>query len=172
MTAKAATFELDLRTHYSAELRITNYDRAVNRNESNGDSHMKITRSSVDTRKGPAEWFTGDVFIDVVAELEASSRVSGSNVHFAPGARTAWHTHPHGQTIFVLEGIGRCQRKGGPVEEIRPRRPGLFEPGENHWHGAAPNWFMLHLAVAQADDDGNIVSWGDHVTGAEYDAGK
>lgn len=131
---------------------------------------MKITRNSIDTRKGPAEWFTGDVYIDVAVEQEAQSRVSGSNVHFTPGARTAWHTHPNGQTIFVLEGIGRCQRKGGPVEEIRPGDRVYFEPGEEHWHGAAPNRFMLHLAIAQADDHGTVVTWGDHVTDAEYGA--
>ncbi len=76
-------------------------------------------------------------------------------MHFTPGARTAWHTHPHGQTIFVTEGVGRCQREGGPIEVIRPGDRVFFEPGENHWHGAAPNRFMVHIAIQQVDDDGN-----------------
>lgn len=129
---------------------------------------MKITRSSVETFKGPAEWFTGDVYVDAVANPEASSRVSGSNVHFTPGARTAWHTHPNGQTIFVLEGVGRCRRKGGPVEEIRPGDRVFFEPGEVHWHGAAPDRFMTHIAIAQADEQGSVVTWLEHVTDEEY----
>ncbi|MCO5221458.1 MAG: cupin domain-containing protein [Thermomicrobiales bacterium] len=129
---------------------------------------MNITRSSIATRKGPAEWFTGDVYIDVVAEPESTSRAGAFNVHFTPGARTAWHTHPHGQTIFVLEGVGRCQRKGGPVETIMPGDRAFFEPGEEHWHGAAPDRFMAHIAIAQADDQGSTVTWGAHVTDAEY----
>ncbi len=81
---------------------------------------MQITKNSVETRIGPAEWFTGTVHIDAVAMPTPDSRISANSVHFSPGARTAWHTHPHGQTIFVTEGIGRVQRRGGPVEEIRP----------------------------------------------------
>ncbi len=129
---------------------------------------MKITRSSVPTRKGAAEWFTGDVYVDVVAEPEATSRYGAFDVHFTPGARTAWHTHPHGQTIFVLEGVGRCQRRGGAVEEIRPGDRVFFEPGEEHWHGAAPDRFMAHIAIAQVDDQGNSVTWLTHVTDEEY----
>lgn len=129
---------------------------------------MKITRSQIGTRQGPAEWFTGAVYIDAVAEPEASFRVNANNVHFTPGARTAWHTHPHGQTIFVLEGAGRCQRRGGPVEEIRPGDRVFFEPGEEHWHGAASDRFMLHLALVQVDDAGTSVAWGAHVTDEEY----
>jgi len=131
---------------------------------------MKITRSSVQTRKGAADWFTGDVYVDVVAEPEATSRYGAFDVHFTPGARTAWHTHPHGQTIFVLEGVGRCQRRGGPVEEIRPGDRVFFEPGEEHWHGAAPDRFMAHIAIAQVDDQGNTVTWLTHVTDEEYGA--
>src|SRR5262249_6868900 len=116
---------------------------------------MQITRSSIDTQKGPADWFTGDVYIDAVAAPAGSSTVAAASVHFTPGARTAWHTHPHGQTIFVTEGIGRCQREGGPVEEIRPGDRVFFEPGENHWHGAAPNRFMAHTAIQQTDDAGS-----------------
>lgn len=130
---------------------------------------MKITRNSVDTRKGAGEWFTGDVYIDAVITPESGSTVGGFSVHFTPGARTAWHTHPHGQTIFVTEGIGRCQRKGGPVETIFPGDRVFFEPDEDHWHGAAPTRFMTHFAVAQADDTGNTVTWGEHVSDSEYD---
>src|SRR3954451_2735487 len=84
------------------------------------DSTMQITRSGVDTQKGPADWFTGDVYLDAVAAPAGSATVAAALVHFTPGARTAWHTHPHGQTIFVTEGVGRCQREGGAVEVIRP----------------------------------------------------
>jgi quercetin dioxygenase-like cupin family protein len=129
---------------------------------------MKITRSSIDTMKGPAEWFTGDVYVDQAIAPEASSTFGGAIVHFTPGARTAWHTHPHGQTIFVTEGVGRCQRKGGPVEEIRPGDRVYFEPNEVHWHGAAPTRFMAHIAMAQADETGTTVTWGEHVSDAEY----
>ena len=129
---------------------------------------MRITKNSVETRVGPAEWFTGAVYVDVVAAPFDSSRVSASSVHFTPGARTAWHTHPHGQTIFVTEGIGRCQRRGGPVETILPGDRVFFEPGEDHWHGATPDRFMTHLAVLQVDEAGNSADWGDHVTDEEY----
>jgi quercetin dioxygenase-like cupin family protein len=129
---------------------------------------MQITRSSIETAKGPAEWFTGDVYIDAIAQPSAQSRVSASGVHFTPGARTAWHTHPHGQTIYVLEGVGRCCRRGGGVEEIRPGDRVFFEPGEEHWHGAAPDRFMLHLAIVQVDEAGQAADWLDHVTGEEY----
>ena len=129
---------------------------------------MEITRNSLETTQGPSDWFTGAVFIDQVAAPSGESRVQASSVHFAPGARTAWHTHPHGQTIFVLEGVGRAQRRGGPLEEIRPGDRVFFEPGEEHWHGAAPNRFMLHVAILQVDDEGNFADWGDHVTDEEY----
>jgi quercetin dioxygenase-like cupin family protein len=130
---------------------------------------MKLTRSSISTRKGDAEWFTGDVSIDLVAEASVDSAAAASNVHFTPGARTAWHTHPLGQTIFVLEGAGRCQRQGGRMTEIRPRDRVFFEPGEVHWHGAAPDRFMTHVAIAQTNDQGIAVTWGEHVTDEEYD---
>ena len=131
---------------------------------------MLIKRSSLATQKGPADWFTGDVYIDTVAEVAAPWRTAAAHVHFTPGARTAWHTHPLGQTIFVTEGVGRCQRRGGPVEEIRPGDRVFFEPGENHWHGAAPTRFMLHLAIVLVDDDGHPAAWGEHVTDDEYGA--
>lgn len=130
---------------------------------------MQITRSSIETVKGPADWFTGDVYLDPIAANPEPSRVQAAIVHFTPGARTAWHTHPHGQTIYVTEGVGRVQREGGQVEEIRPGDRVYFEPGENHWHGAAPDRFMVHTAIQQADEDGNPVSWGRHVSDAEYE---
>ena len=129
---------------------------------------MQITRSSIATNIGPAEWFTGAVYVDPVAAPVGSSRVSASSVHFTPGARTAWHTHPNGQTIFVTKGVGRCQRRGGPIAVIRPGDRVFFEPGEDHWHGAAPDRFVAHMAILQTDTEGNSATWGDHVTDEEY----
>lgn len=131
---------------------------------------MQITRNSLDTNAGPSDWFTGDVYIDPVAVPEDGSRVSASCVHFTPGARTAWHTHPNGQTIWVLEGVGLCQRRGGPVEVIRPGDRVFFEPGQEHWHGASATRFMAHLAIVQVDDEGNAANWLEHVTDEEYGA--
>ena len=131
---------------------------------------MQITRSSIETQKGPADWFTGDVYIDAVAAPAGTATVAAALVHFTPGARTAWHTHPLGQTIFVTEGVGLCQREGGPVEVIRPGDRVFFEPGENHWHGAAPDRLMTHIAMQEADDSGSPVTWGRHVTAEEYAA--
>lgn len=131
---------------------------------------MEITRNSTDTAKAPADWFTGDVYIDQVAAAPAPARAQANLVRFTPGARTAWHTHPLGQTIYVSEGIGLCQRRGGPIEVIRPGDRVFFEPDENHWHGAAPNRFMVHLALNEVDDDHVAVDWGEHVTDDEYAA--
>jgi quercetin dioxygenase-like cupin family protein len=131
---------------------------------------MQITRSSLDTGTGPADWFTGTVYLDTVAQPSPPARTAAALVHFTPGARTAWHTHPLGQTIFVTEGVGLCQREGGPVEEIRPGDRVFFEPGENHWHGASPTRFMVHLAIQEADESGAFVAWGAHVTDPEYAA--
>jgi len=129
---------------------------------------VEITRSSTETMKGPADWFTGSVYVDAVAVPAGPSTVQSASVHFTPGARTAWHTHPLGQTIFVTEGIGRCQRRGGPVETIRPGDRVFFEPGEEHWHGAAPDRFMAHLAIQQVDGSGSLATWGEHVSDEEY----
>ena len=130
---------------------------------------MDIKRSGAEaSRKGPADWFTGAVRIDPLFQAPDPARVSAATVTFEPGARTAWHTHPLGQTIFVTEGEGRCQHEGGPVEVIRPGDRVFFEPGENHWHGAAPNRFMLHIAIQEADESGNVIDWGAHVTDDEY----
>jgi quercetin dioxygenase-like cupin family protein len=131
---------------------------------------MQITKNSLQTVAGPGDWFTGVVFIDTVATPSGPSRIAASSVHFTPGARTAWHTHPFGQTIFVTEGLGRCQRRGGPVELIRPGDRVFFEAGEDHWHGAAPDRFMTHLAMQQVDDQGSMVSWGEHVGDEDYRA--
>ncbi len=131
---------------------------------------MHITRNSIDTNAGQSEWFTGNVYVDPVATPSEQSRLSASSVHFTPGARTAWHTHPNGQTIYVIEGVGLAQRRGGPIEVIRPGDSVFFEPGEDHWHGAAPNRLMTHLAMLEVDDDGNSATWGDHVTDEEYGA--
>jgi quercetin dioxygenase-like cupin family protein len=131
---------------------------------------MEITRTTIDTAKGPDTWFTGDVYIDAVAAAPAPARVLANLVHFTPGARTAWHTHPLGQTIYVTEGVGLCQRRGGPVEVIRPGDRVFFEPDEDHWHGAAPSRFMAHLALNEVDDDHPAANWGDKVTDEEYAA--
>jgi quercetin dioxygenase-like cupin family protein len=129
---------------------------------------MEIARNSLETNPGPDDWFTGSVYIDTVAAPSGGSRIGASSVHFTPGARTAWHTHPHGQTIWVTEGVGLCQSRGAPVEVIRPGDRVFFVPGEHHWHGAAPTGFMTHIAMQQADDEGNVVTWGEHVGGEEY----
>jgi quercetin dioxygenase-like cupin family protein len=131
---------------------------------------MQITPNSLHTDPGPTDWFTGDVYIDAVATPSPPSRTGAAMVHFSPSARTAWHVHPLGQTIYVTEGIGRCQREHGPIEVIRPGDRVFFEPGENHWHGAAPNRFMTHLAMQEADETGSPVTWGEHVTDEQYDA--
>jgi quercetin dioxygenase-like cupin family protein len=135
---------------------------------------MQITRSSAEgtnaTTKGPAEWFTGDVYIDPVAASPAPSRVLANLVHFTPGARTAWHSHPLGQSLFVTEGIGLCQRRGGPIEVIRPGDRVYIEPHEEHWHGATPGRLMVHLALNEVDDEHVAADWGDHVTDEEYAA--
>src|SRR5471030_2954969 len=131
---------------------------------------MQITRNSLHTAAGPSDWFTGTVHIDAVATPAEPSRLAAASVHFSPTARTAWHTHPLGQTIYVTEGIGLCQKRGGPIEIIRPGDRVFFEPDEDHWHGAAPNRFMAHLALNEVDDDHVAADWGDKVTNQEYSA--
>ncbi len=131
---------------------------------------MQIIRNTTETRPGPSEWFTSAVYIDTAAAPSNGSRLSASSVHFTPGARTAWHTHPNGQTIWVTEGVGVAQGRGGPLEVIRPGDRVFFGPGEDHWHGAAPDRFMTHLAMLEVDDEGNPAIWGDHVTDEEYGA--
>jgi quercetin dioxygenase-like cupin family protein len=129
---------------------------------------MLITNAGVATNSGPGDWFTGLVLIDAVAAPPPPGRVRVNSVHFTAGARTAWHTHPLGQTIFVTEGIGVAQRRGGQFELIRPGDRVYFEPGEEHWHGAAPGRFMTHLAIHEVDEHGVDAVWGAHVSDQEY----
>jgi len=131
---------------------------------------MEITRNGVATNPGPSEWFTGTVYLDQIAVPIGASRLSATIVHFTPGARTAWHSHPQGQTIFVVEGVGLAQRRGGQIEVIKPGDRVFFAPGEDHWHGATPDRFMTHVALVQVDDEGTSATWGDHVTDEEYRA--
>ena len=122
------------------------------------------TQASV---KGPSDWFTGTVRVDSPFKGSEPARVSGATVTFEPGARTAWHTHPLGQTLIVTWGSGRAQRWGGPVEEIRPGDVVWFAPGEKHWHGAAPTTAMMHIAV-QEKLDGKVVEWMEKVSEEQY----
>jgi len=131
---------------------------------------MKVTRNSPGTAQGPSGWFTGAAYIDSLAAPSGPSRLNASSVHFTPGARTAWHTHPNGQTICVTEGVGRAQGRGGPIEVIRPGDRVFFEPGEHHWHGAGVTRFMTHLSIVEVDDSGSSATWGTHVTDDEYGA--
>lgn len=131
---------------------------------------MNITRSGTQaSREGPAEYFTGAVRIEPLFQAPDPARVAGASVTFAAGARTAWHTHPLGQTLIVTAGIGRAQREGGPVEEIRPGDVVWFAPGEKHWHGAAPTAAMTHIAI-QEQLDGKAVDWLEHVSDVQYAA--
>jgi quercetin dioxygenase-like cupin family protein len=129
---------------------------------------MEIKRAGTrETKDGPADWFTGSVRMEPLTQPAPPSRAAAVSVTFQPGARTAWHTHPLGQLLFVVSGVGRAQREGGTVEEIRPGDVVLFSPGEKHWHGAAPGSSMTHIAVQEALD-GNVVEWLEHVTDSQY----
>jgi quercetin dioxygenase-like cupin family protein len=132
------------------------------------EGKMEIQRiGSQPSAKGPAEWFTGAVRIDSRFQRSNPARVGGARVTFEPGARTAWHTHPLGQTLIVTSGCGWVQREGGPVEEVRPGDVVWFEPGEKHWHGAAATTAMTHIAIAEALD-GKVVDWMEHVSAEQY----
>ncbi|MGO6967320.1 (R)-mandelonitrile lyase [Rhizobium leguminosarum] len=129
---------------------------------------MDIKRSgSQPSAKGPADWFTGSVRVDPLFAVTSPARAAGASVTFEPGARTAWHTHPLGQTLIVTSGCGRVQREGGPVEEIRAGDVVWFAPGERHWHGASPTTAMTHIAI-QEQLDGKVVDWLEHVTDTQY----
>ena len=117
--------------------------------------------------KGPVEYFTGTVRVDPLFQAPDPARVAGASVTFEPGARTAWHTHPLGQTLIVISGVGRAQRSGGPIEEIRPGDVIWFAPGEKHWHGASPAMAMTHLAI-QERLDGKTVDWLEQVSDEQY----
>ena len=129
---------------------------------------MEIKRSgSQPSGKGSADYFTGTVRIDPLFQVKDPARAVGNNVTFEPGARTAWHTHPLGQTLIVTAGCGRTQRWGGPVEEIRPGDVVLIAPGEKHWHGATPTTAMTHIAI-QEQLDGKMVEWMEKVSDEQY----
>lgn len=131
---------------------------------------MKITTpGETPSRPAPAEYFTGTVWQDPLNQAPAPARLQVVRVSFDPGARTAWHTHPLGQTLFVLSGFGRVQSEGGPVREIRPGDVVWIPPGEKHWHGASPNAGMVHLAMQEAEN-GSAATWMEKVTDAEYGA--
>ena len=129
---------------------------------------MEIKRNGTQpTNPGPAEWFAGEVSVQMLFAAEEPGRVSGGRVTFQPGARTAWHSHPYGQTLYVLEGHGRVQRWGGSVEEIAPGDIVWFSAGEKHWHGASPGEAMTHLAI-QEHADGQTAEWMEHVRDEQY----
>ncbi|HEV7307407.1 (R)-mandelonitrile lyase [Ensifer sp.] len=131
---------------------------------------MEIKRSgSQPSARGPQDWFSGTVRIDPLFAVSEPARAAANTVTFEPGARTVWHTHPLGQVLIVLSGCGRVQRQGGPVEDIHPGDVVRFEPGEKHWHGAAPTTAMTHIAIQEALD-GKVVDWMERVTDAEYGA--
>ena len=129
---------------------------------------MDITRSGAQpSSKGPADWFTGSVRIDPLFSPPEPARVAGALVTFEPGARTAWHTHPLGQTLIVMTGLGLVQREGGPIEQIRPGDVVWFAPGEKHWHGASPTTAMSHIAI-QEMLNGSPVDWMEQVSDEQY----
>jgi quercetin dioxygenase-like cupin family protein len=144
--------------------------RIENNDQGPKEDDMKITRNTIETTPGPREWFTGAAYIDAIATPTGASRLTASSVRFAPGARTAWHTHPNGQTIYVTEGVGLVQRRGAPIEVVGPGGRVFFEPREEHWHGAAPRRFMSHLSMVDTDEKGQSATWGAHVADEEYRA--
>ena len=129
---------------------------------------MKYTRSGNESGAGPEACFTGSVYIDGVRNPDDQSAIGCAHVRFAPGARTAWHSHPKGQTLYVTDGIGLVATRDG-VQEIRPGDVVYIEPGEEHWHGATPARFMSHVAMQEADDRGQVVTWLDHVADGDYE---
>ncbi|HZZ75423.1 MAG TPA: cupin domain-containing protein [Puia sp.] len=129
---------------------------------------MEIVRNgSQASAKGSADWFTGSVRIDPLFSKKESTRGAGALVTFEPGARTAWHIHPAGQTLIVISGLGRAQKEGGPIEEIKPGDVVWFEPNEKHWHGASPNKAMSHIAIQEAVND-KVVEWMEKVSDEQY----
>jgi quercetin dioxygenase-like cupin family protein len=133
---------------------------------------MDIKRvGSQPSAKGPSDYFTGTVRIDPLVQTRPPARVAAATVTFEPGARTAWHTHPLGQTLIVTAGFGRAQRWGGSIEEIRPGDVVWFEPGEKHWHGASPTTALTHTAI-QEQLDGKAVEWLEHVSDDQYGTGQ
>jgi len=132
---------------------------------------MKITKNAdLPRRPGPADWFTGTVQIETIAVNPVPSRLQAARVTFSPSARTAWHTHPLGQTLYVVSGICRVQLQGGPVQEAQPGDVVSIAPDELHWHGATPDAEMTHIAIQEADTHNVVVTWLEHVTDAEYNS--
>ena len=129
---------------------------------------MKLTKSAGQTGQGHADRFTGTVFIDTVRNPDMQSAIGCAHVRFAPGARTAWHSHPKGQTLYVTDGIGLVARRGSAPTQIRPGDVVYIEPNEEHWHGATPDRFRAHVAMQEADDQGQVVTWLEHVADDEY----
>ena len=132
---------------------------------------MRFTSTdAISSARGPEAWFTGHVLIDRIRDPDAQTAIGCAHVRFEPGARTAWHHHPRGQTLYVTDGRGLVATRGGGVREIHPGDVVYVEPGEEHWHGAAPDRFMAHVAIQEADEHGHVVTWLDHVTDEEYRA--
>ena len=147
---------------------MTRLASAEDRPTTTNEESMEIIRlGSQPSAKGPTDWFTGSVRIDPLFQPKEPARTAAANVTFEPGARTAWHTHPLGQTLIITAGIGWVQRKGGPVEEVRPGDVVWFPPGERHWHGASPAIAMTHIAI-QESLDGKVVEWMEHVSDEQY----
>ena len=129
---------------------------------------MNITRAiTAKTKRGPADYFSGTVWLDEITAAPGAVAVRVVRVTFEPGARTAWHSHPHGQMLHILAGVGRVQKDGELMVEVHPGDTVWFEPGERHWHGAAPGSLMVHLAVQQTDEAGNAATWFEHVSEAD-----
>src|SRR4051812_35239341 len=159
----------NLRRKAPSALGLADHTDARQRQPDEGIATMDIKRAgSQPSGKGPSDWFTGTVRIDPLFQAGAPARSVGASVTFEPAARTAWHTHPLGQTLIVTAGCGRVQRDGGPVEEIRPGDVVWFSPGEKHWHGAGPTTAMTHIAIQEALD-GNVVEWMEHVSDEQYE---
>ncbi|HEX3606607.1 MAG TPA: cupin domain-containing protein [Candidatus Dormibacteraeota bacterium] len=131
---------------------------------------MDVIRHRPESRPGPAENFTGTVWIDTIVVTSPGSRLRANSVHFSPGARTAWHAHRNGQVLHVTEGTGRAQERGGPLHEIRAGDTVVSTAGEWHWHGAAPHHFMTHIGMSDAGDGIDDTTWGAHLTDVEYAA--
>lgn len=129
---------------------------------------MKITKNIRPTILGPTDWFTGTVYVEPIRDPDEQTAIGCAHVRFAPGARTAWHSHPKGQTLYVTDGVGLVALRGSDATEIHPGDVVYIEPNEVHWHGARPDRFMSHVAMQQADDTGQVVTWFNHVTDDEY----
>ena len=124
------------------------------------------------SRRGPEEWFTGEVWLEPIVEAPSPARVRALSVTFTPGARTAWHTHPFGQALFITAGAGLVGRADGNVERVSAGDAVWFEPDERHWHGAAPDSVMVHTAIQEADADGSVAAWAEHVSDEDYGSGQ